>query len=564
MKFILFFIFLAFPNEAIIKDAVYNLIYNNSYFNYDNKHLKVSETLKEEIHANFRIRKSYEENDTIFYNIENVFSDLSLFLSPIDKHNLVFTVNLGNNNFGDWNFIQFNENEYKIQNKNQCFIKIDPLLNITCENVTSENASSFHLIKIYEEVRHTQSDIELIEKEPIDIVIKYIDLNDSNITFKGLPDRIPDYDDEELKYCVRSIIKNAPWVRKIFILMPNENIKYFKDYDLIKDKIIYVKDIDIYGSNNYNWNAFKFRYWKMKKFGITDNFIAMDYNNFFGMPLSKTDFFYIKKGKITPAIVTPKFVELKNFTSHEIKSDLKKYAFRTSPKQTSNVFKESLYETYLFILKLFKKATFAPAHNFNAIPLNIKELEEIYNVIYNSDYKFNTLYSYYKNEKAIQFQVFVFSYGFLKHHKKVINLPTKLCNNKNPTLSHYNYSLFSFILEENTCEYITFMKQKIILEYLFQDPTPYEKPIINNTFHILAYNAVYTIDSEFRLYKDEKKNITRKLKEEIHFYKIQIELFHCCICLTTIIFFVYWKILIQKKEREKLKGYEPFNKKEIY
>ena len=564
MIFILFFIFLAFPNEAIIKDAVYNLIYNNSYFNYDNKHLKVSETLKEEIHANFRIRKSYEESGTTFYNIENVFSDLSLFLSPIDKHNLVFTVNLGNNNFGDWNFIQFDENEYKIQNKNQCFIKIDPLLNITCENVTSENASSFHLIKIYEEVRHTQSDIELIEKEPIDIVIKYIDLNDSNITFKGLPDRIPDYDDEELKYCVRSIIKNAPWVRKIFILMPNENIKYFKDYDLIKDKIIYVKDIDIYGSNNYNWNAFKFRYWKMKKFGITDNFIAMDYNNFFGMPLSKTDFFYIKKGKITPAIVTPKFVELKNFTSHEIKSDLKKYAFRTSPKQTSNVFKESLYETYLFILKLFKKATFAPAHNFNAIPLNIKELEEIYNVIYNSDYKFNTLYSYYKNEKAIQFQVFVFSYGFLKHHKKVINLPTKLCNNKSPTLSHYNYSLFSFILEENTCEYITFMKQKIILEYLFQDPTPYEKPIINNTFHILAYNAVYTIDSEFRLYKEEKKNITRKLKEEIHFYKIQIELFHCCICLTTIIFFVYWKILIQKKEREKLKGYEPFNKKEIY
>ena len=62
----------------------------------------------------------------------------------------------------------------------------------------------------------------------------------------------------------------------------------------------------------------------------------------------------------------------------------------------------------------------------------------------------------------------------------------------------------------------------------------------------------------------KKKNITRKLKEEIHFYKIQIELFHCCICLTTIIFFVYWKILIQKKEREKLKGYEPFNKKEIY
>lgn len=51
------FIFLIFLNESIIQDAAYNLIYNNSYFNYDNKRIKILETLKEEIHANFRIRK---------------------------------------------------------------------------------------------------------------------------------------------------------------------------------------------------------------------------------------------------------------------------------------------------------------------------------------------------------------------------------------------------------------------------------------------------------------------------------------------------------------------------
>lgn len=35
-----------------------------------------------------------------------------------------------------------------------------------------ENASSFKLIKVYEKVKHTQVDIELIENETIDILIK--------------------------------------------------------------------------------------------------------------------------------------------------------------------------------------------------------------------------------------------------------------------------------------------------------------------------------------------------------------------------------------------------------
>ena len=80
-------------------------------------------------------------------------------------------------------------------------------------------------------------------------------------------------------------MKYIPWVRKIFILMPNEKIRYFKDYDLIKDKIVYVKDKDILGYDSSNTLAFQFRYWKMKKFGISDNFIVMDDDCFIGNPL---------------------------------------------------------------------------------------------------------------------------------------------------------------------------------------------------------------------------------------------------------------------------------------
>ena len=94
-----------------------------------------------------------------------------------------------------------------------------------------------------------------------------------------------DFDNEELRYSIRSILKNILWIRKIFILMPNDKIKYFKNYQLIKDKIVYVKDKDLLGYDSSNSLAFQFRYWKMEKFGISNNFIAMDDDCFIGKPL---------------------------------------------------------------------------------------------------------------------------------------------------------------------------------------------------------------------------------------------------------------------------------------
>ena len=56
-----------------------------------------------------------------------------------------------------------------------------------------------------------------------------------------------DYENGEIKYCVRSILQNIPWIRKIFILMPNENVKYFLPKEEISDKILYVKDKYLFG-----------------------------------------------------------------------------------------------------------------------------------------------------------------------------------------------------------------------------------------------------------------------------------------------------------------------------
>ena len=76
--------------------------------------------------------------------------------------------------------------------------------------------------------------------------------------------------------------------RKLFILMSNEKVIFFKNYNLINDKRVYVKDKDFLGYDSSN----------NKEFGISDNFITMDDDYFIGKNLKKDDFFHIEKGKV--------------------------------------------------------------------------------------------------------------------------------------------------------------------------------------------------------------------------------------------------------------------------
>ena len=135
---------------------------------------------------------------------------------------------------------------------------------VFCNYIPVEKASSFKLSKIFSEVKSKKNpiNVEILNKEPIDVLIKYIDIRDPNIKRDGIFQVEKDYDNEELRYSLRSILNNIPWIRKIFILMPNEKVRFFKDYNLIKDKIVYVKDKDILGYESSNCNAFLFRYWK--------------------------------------------------------------------------------------------------------------------------------------------------------------------------------------------------------------------------------------------------------------------------------------------------------------
>ena len=55
-----------------------------------------------------------------------------------------------------------------------------------------------------------------------------------------------------------------------------------------------MKDKDLLGYESSNCNAFLYRYWKMKKFGISENVIIMEDDCIIGDKLLKSDFFISK------------------------------------------------------------------------------------------------------------------------------------------------------------------------------------------------------------------------------------------------------------------------------
>ena len=350
----------------------------------------------------------------------------------------------------------------------------------------------------------TYKDLKLLKKEPIDILIKYIDLRDPNLKRNEIHQIEKDYDNEELRYSIRSILMNIPWIRKIFILMPNKKIRYFKDYKYIKDKIVYVNDKDLLGYDSSNINAFLFRYWKMKKFGISDNIIIMDDDCFIGKKLKKSDFFYVKHGKVFPLIITSKFLKINKLTIEKNFELYKTKAKNSKEEQNEDIFNFSKYLTFLFIFNLFNFSSvdnvFVPKFTHNAIPANLNDLKEIYYFVYNSEYKYPTLDCIYRIPGYLQFQIFILLYTFIKYDRKVQNIPYKYILINNSIITNYKFALFCINKDSGNYSYLNNYKSKITMEYLFPKPTPYE--IIDFSLLNLSYIISYESEQKSKNYEN--------------------------------------------------------------
>ena len=509
-------LFLLTQIELIKKGEVYSIIYNNLNLLYENNQLYFSASLKVQVNNLFRIiKKNTNDNSISYYYIQNIYSNESfIFIKNIDPNIQLRNIDEKQDN-AKWIIFEVEKDSYKIQNINGCYMKIKES-KITCKNITLNEASEFNIIKEYEEVYENKLDEEMIEKEPIDILIKYINLRDPTLKRNGIHQIKKDFDNEELRYSIRSILKNIPWIRKIYILMPNDKVTFLKDYDTIKNKIIYIKDKDILGYDSANSLSFQFNYWKMKKFGISDNIIAMDDDCFIGHPLKKSHFFYYRNGKVTPSVITSKFLRLnQSFVEKQMKK-YRKMMMKNNVEQSSAEFRYSLYTTYSFILKMFSKQLLFPIHTHNAIPVNLIELKEIYDIIFKSEFKFSTLESLYRKIDSLQFQVFFLSYSFIKFLKKVRNISNNLIQNKNAIFADYNYSLFCINTGSIKYKSLEFLKSTIVMEYLFPFPSKFE--IINNSLPATTFNAVKLMEIESYYYEIYIGKKIKSLEDELNKY----------------------------------------------
>ena len=487
--------FLITTINTLVKDGVYNLITDNNLYlqyNYNKNKIQISDSHKYEAKSNFRIKISSDS----YYKIEHIVNNFALTTKNNDLQLKIYK----DNEPYEWIFIEEKKGLYIVQNKNKCYLtyKRD---NLKCEKVEKKEAIRFSLDMIFVEVNHSKEDLELIEKEPIDVVIKYIDLRDNDLHREGIPQIKKDEDNEELKYSVRSILKYIPWVNKIVIIMPNKKVRYFKEYDFIKEKIIYINDKELIGFDSANIYTFHFNFWRLLKYNVSRSIISMDDDYFIGGPLKKSDFFHVENGKIVPSIVALYYRECDRNIIEMEKNYYKKQTLNLKIKQGSEEFLYTVFNTYSFLYKIFEKNLRIPDFTHNAIPCNLEEIKETYDIVYKSKYKESTLDSIYRGIETLQFQTFYQVYIFMKYSRKVNLIPHIYSSIAEVLNTNYNVSLF--VINTGGIEYskLTFLKAKSIMEKLFPEPTKYE--IYN---YSLLPNFCFDIISEMEKINNENEH----------------------------------------------------------
>ena len=362
---------------------------SNLYFTIKNNKLILSE-----IQSNFR----FIHIESNLYYIEYKYTNNRLGITNNSKFKFFNIKNKVNKEKIMWNLINIFQDEYLIQNIfNKKFIQVNNDILQFSEKIYQFQKKKFifNFLKLCEEGKEGKNNFKFVLNEPIDAIIKYIDLTDKTLNRTGIKQIYKDKDNEELKYSIRSLFEYIPWIRKIFIIMPNEKVKYFKNIENIKEKIIYIKDKDFLGYDSANIYAFTFNLFKLEKFGISKNFIYLEDDFFFGKSLHKFDFFYYdeKQKKIVPYLITNYFYEM------NITEILEKYNNLYIIKETIHPHSldgwwMSIYSTDKFFAECYNGGIIIKTRfTHNAKGENIDELKEIFEKVKKYKYINETLFS---------------------------------------------------------------------------------------------------------------------------------------------------------------------------
>ena len=489
----IFFLFILIYGKVnnIITDGAYAIReYEDIKWLYSKSNLYLEKNSKKK-KANFYLKNCRDKNENNYYFIFSILNNTKLCLNETNK--LINQCKKENNeDISKWLLIKKNNTKegYIIQNKkSKKFIGLNSIKedNLYKNNLTVKseelNATIFQFYKIYEE--NIPKDSELLNREPIDILIKYIDLKDPKLKRENIKQIKKDEDNEELKYCLRSILQNIPWIRKIFILMPNSKVRFLKSQRKIKEKIIFVKDKDLIGFDSASIYVFQFNLWKMKKFGMSENFILMDDDYFINTPLNKSDFFYEENNKILPLMITNDYYLM---NERKITMQHKQYILNINKNNahSEDAFLFRQTSSLKFLYKIFgndKSKNGIPlieaSFSHNAIPLKLSDIKEVYDLVVQK-YKYvkETLYSLERNIFSLHFQTLILSYLINKYKRKVQGIPCSYIDVNNCYLYDIKNNTIDklFVINTSDKKYneSVFELEKNFLEKKFPSPTKYE------------------------------------------------------------------------------------------
>ena len=453
-------------------------------------------------------------NPSLFYikkvKFDSYFLELAVFKSKllgINKNSNILgydknKYNIWKNIF--WKLIHIFNDYYIIKNElNDKFIyeekniiKIIHFNSSLYFNISNNNNRNnkllFKIIRVYNEANLKKKDLLEIQKEQIDIVIKYIDLTDKNLNRSGFNQTYKDFDNEELRFSLRSVLYYIPWVRKIYILMPNEKVAFLKDIEEINEKIIYVKDKDLLGFESSNIQSFLFNLDKMEKFGLSKNFIYMEDDCFIGKRLKKQDFFYFDKKikKVKPYVISWKFYELNITYIINEYNNLMKLNSAINAHSKDGFLLQRL-NTEKFFIDNYNFSFIELLYTHNAIPENIDDLKKIHKVSKKYKYINETINGLKRNIFSLCHEHFVNLFQLNINKRKVhpiISLFVKIEKIKG---KHLNKGLFVINTGGNHKPTIRQYKiQRKIMEKRFPFKNKYE---ILNDINIKIYIKIYFI-----------------------------------------------------------------------
>ena len=506
-------------------EAVFRIdsLYNNYFLTKNENDIKFVESKID--------KQQYFLITSTFYNSYFIISKEDNSKLGIDDKNRIHLYKSDDNENIEktyWNIIKYenNANIYLIQNVfNQKFLEIKKINNkIRCKTSinydplkkidNSTNEVKFHFSKLYEEVEKTPIDIEMVNKEPIDIFMKYTDYTDKNLTRPGINEKRKDKDMEELKFSIRSIFKYISWIRKIFIVMPNEKVRFFKPIEEIKDKIVYIKEKELIGFDTTNSAPVQFNLFKLKKYGISDNFIYMDDNYFIGGDLKKTDFFYYDNTlkKVVPAIVNSHISEL---NKENILEEYKESSNKHPNVNDNSGWLFSILSTYKLLIDNYDIPLLSIEFTHNALPLNVNDLKEIHELIINK-YKYakETLNSIEKNIYNLQPQILFALYGLNIKKRYVHSIQYNYLQSNSIHLNYLYTKLFGIQSRMDASAYI-YEHVKLILTQRFPEPIKYEIDYKEKVVKVVKEE-----EQSSYINKTELKMIEDVFKSELLYYKI--------------------------------------------